>query len=372
MKLDKIKEALGIEELFPIQEKVYEKISEGKNSLIVEAPTGSGKTLAFLLPLLAKEEEEREIRYIILVPTEELGAQIASVIGKVTEKVLFFPSGVGMKRQIDKLKKLKPTFVVGMPERIDELMAMGKIKGDRLKGIIIDEGDKALKGSNREWIEGIFKKAYKTTPVYFFSATFKERDKDFLSRYRVPLDVILLDDRNHKVRHQYILVRNSKKMEVLFKLLRGYGLKKCIVFINRPEGVEGFKRRLFDQRREVFTLHTKMLMNERKKVIEDFRRSDFSMLVTTDVFSRGLDIPDTEGVIHYDLPRSGKAYIHRSGRTGRGYREGIVVTMVEEWEKGDFYRVRHEAGTHMEQVGINREGKIIPVRGHKKQDPVDY
>lgn len=353
----------GINDLFPIQEKVFPLIMAGNDSLLVEAPTGSGKTLAFVLPMVESLKENRDVQFIIVTPTEELGSQIVEVVRILTDKVLFLPDGVGKKRQVERLKKYKPNILVGQSSRILELMEDGKINASTVKGMAIDEGDKVLQAGNTENIEGIFKKIYKSIPVYFFSATFRPSDLVFMRKYRPQAKPCLLgDEENVKVVHKYLMTKENKKLESMFKILRGYNIQKAIVFINRPEGVEGLVSRVFDQQRDIFKLHTKLTVNERQKLLTDFRKSKFSILITTDVFSRGLDIPDNEAVIHYDLPKNGQAYVHRSGRTGRGYTKGLVISLVAENEKRDFYNLRGQTEVHIGQIGISHNGKIIDVK----------
>ena len=247
-------------------------------------------------------------------------------------------------------------------------MDYGKIKGSHLRGLVIDEGDKVLKGPNERDIKSILQSTLKSMPLYFFSATLKHKDIELMKSYRENLQMVMLDEgSNVLVKHYYIMVDKQKKTQSLFYLLQSFNIKKAVVFINRSEGVDGLVNRILKQRRAVFKLHTDMTMEERKKVLQDFRKSELAILITTDVFSRGLDIPDTDGVIHYDLPRTGKIYMHRSGRTGRGYQKGRVICMVSESEKGAFYGMRKTVDVHIQQIGLNRDKSIIILRGPAKK-----
>lgn len=100
-------------------------------------------------------------------------------------------------------------------------------------------------------------------------------------------------------------------------------------------------------------------------MLEKFRKSKLALLITTDIFSRGLDVPDTDCVINYDIPRTGDIYIHRSGRTSRGYMNGVAVSLVREDEKRDFFLIRKMANVHTKQLSFNRAGKLDTIKGFK-------
>ncbi|AMP21343.1 hypothetical protein AZF37_09455 [endosymbiont 'TC1' of Trimyema compressum] len=366
--LTKILTEKGSDKPFPVQERAIPFLLKGKSS-VIEAPTGSGKTLAYVLPIVdAVKAENKYVQFVVVVPTKELGAQVTKVIQDFTDSVLFLPDGVGVKRQVEKLKKSKPAIVVGVPSRLNELMDYGKIKSSHLRGLVIDESDKVLRGSNERAIKSIIQSALKTMPLYFFSATFKYKDIELMKSYREDLEVVQLEEgSNTLVKHYYIMVDKQRKTQSLFYLLQSFNINKAVVFINRSEGVDGLVNRILKQRRKIFKLHTNMTMEERKKVLQDFRHATLAILITTDVFSRGLDIPDTDGVIHYDLPRTGEIYMHRSGRTGRGYQKGRVICMVSESEKGAFYGMRKTVDVHIQQIGLNKDKSIVFLRGTAKK-----
>ena len=358
----------GFDNPFSIQKRVIPFLLKGSSG-IIKAPTGSGKTLAYILPIIdAVKVKNNYVQFAIVVPTKELGAQVTKVIKDFTDSVLFLPDGVGVKRQVEKLKKNKPSIVVGVPSRLNELIDYGKIKGSHLRCLIIDESDKLLRGSNKIAIKSIIQSVMKAMPIYFFSATLKYKDIELIKSYREDLEVIQSDEGpNILVKHYYIMVSKQKKTQSLFHLLRGFNINKAIVFINRPEGVDGLVNRILKQRRKIFKLHTDMIMEERKAVLQSFRHAALAILITTDVFSRGLDIPDTDGIIHYDLPRTGEIYIHRSGRTGRGYRKGRVICMISESEKEAFYYMRKTVNMHIQQIGLNKEKSIAILKGTAKK-----
>lgn len=348
----------GFDSLMEVQSMVFPRMAEG-TSLMVEAPTGSGKTLAYLLPLLHRLKGDRKIRFLILAPTKELGSQIVREIRKFTDSVLFLPDEVGRERQLERLKKIRPEILVGMAGRFMELIRLGKLKLTDLEYIVLDEGDKVLKGPGKAKVEGILKAAYDTTPLAFFSATYRPEDHELISSYRKDLEFVSAEGPSGIVEHYYLMSDPKRKLENMFKVLRSFNCRKALIFLSRGEGAEGLARRIGPQSREVFVLHTDMDLQKRKSVLEHFRESPLAILLTTDVFSRGLDIPDADGVIHYDLPRTGNIYIHRSGRTGRGFASGTVVTLVSEEEKGQFYEIRRQAKAEIRQIGFRKDGELL-------------
>ena len=348
----------GYEKLMEIQKMVLPHMRAGEN-IMAEAPTGSGKTLAYLLPMLERLNDDKKVKLLIIAPTKELGSQIVTEVRKFTESVLFLPDAVGRERQVENLKKKKPEILVGMANRIYELIVLGKIKVNHLQYIVIDEGDKVLTRDSKLYMEEILKSSLKSTPLAFFSATFRPVDQQTIAAYRPDIHPITSKEVTGKVGHYYLMGEERRKLENMFKVLRAMDSSKAIAFINRAEGVEGLKARIHEQSREIFILHTDLEMQQRKAVLEKFRKSRKALLITTDVFSRGLDIPDTDCVIHYDLPRTGNIYIHRSGRTGRGFSKGSVVSLVAEGEKSQFYDIRQMAKVHIAPIAFDRTGKLI-------------
>lgn len=356
-RIAEILEVGGYEELLPIQQLVLEPMLAGK-SLMAEAPTGSGKTLSYLLPILLRMNGDGGVRYLIVAPTKELGSQITQEVKKYTESVLFLPDAVGRERQIENLRKKRPEILVGMASRLLELISLGKIKLHRLDYIIVDEGDKVLKRDGLYYMEKIVTGAMKSVPLAFFSATYRPVDLEVIKSLRPEAELLTSSEVKATVRHHYLMSDPKRKLENMFKVLRAFDSRKAIVFINRAEGVEGIRKQIGEQTREVFILHTDLDMQKRKAILERFRKAQFALLITTDVFSRGLDIPDTDCVIHYDLPRTGNIYTHRSGRTGRGFGQGNVISLVSEEEKGDFYEIRHMAKVHIGQMSFGRDGTM--------------
>lgn len=363
----KIEEQLkkqGYLDLLPIQNKVIPIMDKG-NSLIAEAPTGSGKTLAYLIPLLKRLTGDKALKAMVIVPTKELGSQVVKAAKEFTDKVLFLPDMVGLERQLTSLKKVRPEIIVGMPSRILELIDYGKLKLNKLEYIVIDEGDKVLKRDNLFMVEKILKAAYKTTPLAVFSATYRPDDFTLLKELRENISYLSSKEIIGTTNHYYLMTSEMRKIDNMFKILRGFDSKKAMVFLNRAVGVEGLVKKIKEQTREIFILHTDMDIQKRKSVLEKFRKAEFAVLITTDVFSRGLDVPDTDCVIHYDLPKTGNIYIHRSGRTSRGFMNGTVVSLVREEEKSDFYDIRRMAGIHTRQIAFNKDNVLQVIKVNK-------
>lgn len=366
--MDRINNLLKIKgyiSLMPVQEQIIPLMLK-RGNLVVESPTGSGKTLSYILPLLLKLRNDKVLKAIVLAPTKELGSQITYIVKDFTDKVLFLPDRIGLKRQIASIKKIRPQIIVGMPSRILELIDFGKLKLNWLEYIIIDEGDKVLKRDNLKTVERILKAAYKTTSLAVFSATYRPNDLELIKSYKENVYFITSMDIVGKTKHYYLMTSEMRKIDSLFKILRAFNSKKSITFINSTSGVEGLVKKINKQSREIFVLHKDMNMQKRKSVLEKFRKSALALLITIDIFSRGLDVPDVDCVVHYDLPRTGNLYIHRSGRTSRGFREGIVVSLVKEEEKGFFFDIRRMAGVHTKQISFNSQGDIETIKWLRK------
>lgn len=321
----------------PVQAEAIPVIWEGKDAL-VESPTGTGKTYAYLLPILSKADiDKKDVQAIVLAPTHELVMQIARVAegllpGQDTA-VLPLIGGVDVKRQIEKLKK-KPMLIVATPGRLLELIDQRKVKLHEVKTVVVDEADRMLDAGFGKPVFDVMKRTLRDTQRLFFSATIPEAIIDQASA--VTKDEIVIraaaPEGAQGVAHMYLLTDPRKKVDTLRRLLRLVNVRSSIVFVNQIDKVDEIVSKLNYHHLPCRLLHREATKEERARTIQQFRDGVFPVLITTDVSARGIDIPGVECVVHYDPAPDADTYVHRSGRTGRMGRAGLVFSVITSQE----------------------------------------
>lgn len=350
-----------------VQAEAVPLILQGKD-VIGQSPTGTGKTLAYLLPLLTGiSPEGKGIQVLILAPTRELAVQITKVaielgsdLGILTVSLL---GGANIQRQLDSLKK-KPRLVVGTPGRVLELIRLRKINAQAVKTIVIDEADKMWQMGFQQDVQAIIKTTLRDRQVIMVSATVgPELVASALKILNDPEMVNISQDTQiaGNIKHLYFMTQEKSKAETLKKLIGIYNPPKALVFINSNKGVLPFVRRFREFGFTAEGLHSDLNSQERKTVLERFRSGKARLLVTTDLFSRGMDIKDIEIVFNFDLPFDAEHYIHRAGRTARAGKSGLVVSFVTPEQKFIMAKYEKQLDISIEEHGIAGD-KVIPVR----------
>ncbi|BCB02349.1 DEAD/DEAH box helicase [Bacillus sp. KH172YL63] len=362
--LQKNWEESGFATLTPVQEKVVPMIMEGKD-VVCESPTGTGKTLAYLLPIIQSIDPSRkQAQAVIIAPSRELVMQIHQEIQKwakgtdVTSAA--FIGGANIKKQVEKLKK-KPHIVVGTTGRLIELMKLKKLKMHEVKTIIVDEFDLMIAPEHIREVKDIIKSTLKERQVLFFSATLSDETESVAENLLQNHETVKMEANldNPKVDHVFVYSELRDKMEALRSISYFKGIK-ALVFFNQLEKLSEIEEKLKYKGVELEVLAGESNKIERKQSLDRFRSGKVSLLLTTDVAARGLDISDVTHVIHYDFPSDTKQYIHRSGRTGRMGAEGTVICLVSKRELSFLEKLSKELNLPFQEKHI---------RGGGLQDP---
>ncbi|WP_022796669.1 DEAD/DEAH box helicase [Bavariicoccus seileri] len=321
----------GISTLTPVQEKLYKPVSEGSDVVAI-SPTGTGKTLAYVLPLLPKVASNHLCQLVVIAPTNELVMQLGAVVRDYSKPfnvtVGALPGSGNIKRQIDRLKK-KPEIIIGTPHRLKELTDQKKIKWHQVKTIVLDEADQLLSDQLMTQTRELVGRAMSDRQVIAVSATASDALLDFHHYFNAnPIVFDLLDEVKVPVTHIYIPVKKRERTETLRRLANVEDAR-ALVFINSRNEANLVVEKLRFNHLKVGLLHSDQPKEERKKVLKVFKNGEFVYLVATGLAARGLDIPELDTVVHYDLPREVEQFQHRSGRTGRMGREGLVITLID-------------------------------------------
>ncbi len=336
-------DTMGFVRATDIQYKAIKPILDGEDVMAI-AQTGTGKTAAFAIPilhLLSKKSKysKNKLRCLVLVPTRELSQQIADVFikigAKTNLKVLGLFGGVEQDKQIQALND-GVDVLVSTPGRMFDLIAQGHLDVSNVQHLILDEADLMLAMGFNKDIQDILKKIPQKRQTLFFSATIDKKIKSLA--YDVVKNAIRIQISPNNpvaasVEHAVAFIDMDDKRFFLENILKEYPDKRILVFVRtkvRAGRVVAAMKRVGIDSEEI---HGGIEQKQRFTILERFRSGENLVLITTDVSARGIDIPNVDYVINYDLPDDSENYVHRCGRTGRGEKTGQALSFCSPDEK---------------------------------------
>lgn len=317
----------------PVQDQAIPAILEGRD-LVGIANTGTGKTAAFLIPLIDKVLKNRNEKVLIIAPTRELAAQIRDEFFAFSRNLNMYCAlcigGANMGRQRQDLNR-NPNFVIGTPGRIQDLIRTGSLRLHNFGSIVLDEADHMVDIGFINDIKYIISLLPAERQSLFFSATIDGQVNMIMQSFlRNPVTVsVRTGETAENVEQKVVHVTNgTNKIDQLHGLLSQDEFEKVLIFGRTKYGVQRLADELVKRGFRADAIHGNKNQNQRIKTLDRFKNNFTSILIATDVASRGLDIPMVSHVINYDLPESHDAYIHRIGRTGRADKKGIALTFI--------------------------------------------
>jgi len=337
-RLKKNIEAKGYALPSPIQDKAIPHVLTGRD-VVGLAETGTGKTAAFLIPLIDKVVKhmalgERE-RVLIMAPTRELAVQIERELAGFAQGLGFrgmvAVGGANINPQIVALRN-DPSFVIGTPGRLKDLMERKVLSLAGFHSVVLDEADRMLDMGFIDDMRFILSKMPKERHTLFFSATMSREIEKLIGEFLIDPTVISVKTRDTSKNIDQDVVRiprGADKLDVLVDLLQDRDFSKVLVFGRTKYGVEKLAKALSRKHIYAESIHGDKTYRARIKALEAFKRGEVTVLVATDVAARGLDIPAVSHVINYDLPSTYEDYVHRIGRTGRASLKGKALTFVQ-------------------------------------------
>lgn len=331
-----VESALGIETLNPMQRRMLDVVSEGRD-IVLLSPTGTGKTLAFILPMLKLlRPSTGRIQAVIIAPSRELVLQISGIVRKVAAgmRCVEVYGGHKVEDEVNSLS-VTPDILVGTPGRLLDHVKRGNVDLWPVRICVLDEFDKTLELGFEDEVAKIFTSLKNVSRIIMTSATATDILPDFIKlnnpltlsyleenkELRTRIRVLAVDcDSNDKLDSLYILLQTLSAMEK--------GLGRTIVFVNHRESAERVAAYLKKKGVSAVLYHGALDQSEREKALALFRSGSRNILVSTDLGARGLDIDMVENVIHYHQPLTPEAYTHRNGRTARADATGAVYVML--------------------------------------------
>ena len=343
--------ALGFDQPTPIQVEALPILLAGED-LIGLAQTGTGKTLAFGLPLSRGiDPTNPATQAIILVPTRELAVQVQGVMEHLSKfygfSVVGLVGGRSLSGDFHRLER-SAHVVVGTPGRVIDHLDRGTLSLAGLRFAILDEADQMLDIGFMPHIDRILRAAPKDRQTALFSATMPMAIARLTSRYmRYARQVSIAQEQQtqENVVQRYCEVAEREKFHAIMYLNDTSDLGRSLIFRRTKRGVDQLTERLQGAGIPARAIHGDLSQGERDRVMQSFRGGQLQVLVATNVAARGLDIPDIQHVINYDVPQNPEEYIHRIGRTARAGKSGWAVTFVGEWELDEWDKIVQTVGS---------------------------
>ncbi len=339
----------------PIQLKTISAAIDGKDILGC-AQTGTGKTAAFALPILDFIGHERPPRVsngataLILAPTRELAIQIGEsfkTYGKhMRFRMAMVYGGVNQTQQVNSMKE-GVDVLIATPGRLLDLINQKHIRLGDIQILVLDEADRMLDMGFLPDLRKIIAELPDERQSLFFSATLPRKTVELANRLLcnpVHVQVATKTADVNRISQSVRLVQKSGKFQVLRDLLNCESVERAIVFTRTKRGANRISRQLEDAGFGSTAIHGNKSQSARQKALESFRQKQVSILVATDVASRGIDIDGISHVINYDMPVEPESYLHRIGRTGRAGLTGVAISLCTSEERNELIAIEQLIG----------------------------
>lgn len=331
MKIQEILSNLKIEQLNAMQVASVDAASEGKD-LILLSPTGTGKTLAYLLPLVQILKPGVEgVQAVVLVPSRELALQIEQVFKSMGTafNVMSCYGGRPAMEEHRTMKHIRPSVIIATPGRMNDHLGKQNFEAADVRTLVIDEFDKCLEFGFQDEMAEVIAQLPNLNRRFLLSATDAEEIPRFTGLNRVVKLNFLTGEEQEQRLHLYKVLSPVKdKLETLYKLVCLLGSESTLVFCNHRESVDRVGNYLRSMKVYCEVFHGGMEQDKRERALYKFRNGSCSILISTDLAARGLDIADIKHVVHYHLPVAKDGFIHRNGRTARWESEGNAYLIL--------------------------------------------
>lgn len=337
---------LGFVRTTDIQYKAIPSILRGED-VFATAQTGTGKTAAFAIPIIqkiltgkSKHRRRSGLQCIVLVPTHELALQICEVFTSIAKQTKVKATAIyGGVEQDPQIKKLQAgiDILIATPGRMFDLIHQGYLDLKYVDTFVLDEADLMLDLGFIEDIKSIKKKLTRSHQTLFFSATINKAIKNLaysqVGNSAIRIQISPEDIVSKNVTHFVLFVEMDDKRFFLQRFITDHPESRMIVFVRTRVRAERVVKAMARVDIESIAIHGEKTQDERAEVMQQFKAGLFNILIATDITARGIDIPDVNYIVNYDLPEQAENYVHRVGRTGRGFKKGEAISFCSQEEK---------------------------------------
>lgn len=356
---------LGYKKPTDIQYKSIPAILKGEDVLAI-AQTGTGKTAAFVIPILHILQERKimgrpdGVKCLVLAPTHELALQIEGVfreLGKHTRINSFcIHGGVEQEPQIQTLNE-GVDVLIATPGRMFDLVSQGALILRRVEILVLDEADHMLDLGFIKDIRDLMRHLPLKRQTLFFSATINDNIKalaNSLVNNPIRIQISPKNPVAKNINHAVAFVETNDKRFFLESVIKNNENKKILVFVRTKIRAERVKKAMDRVGILSETIHSDKTHSERENTMHNFRSGELKILIATDISARGIDIPNVEMVINYDLPETSENYVHRIGRTGRGTEKGQAISFCSTEEKIVLNEIENNLGKPIQRIEISK------------------
>ena len=351
----------GFEKPSPIQKKAILPILS-KKDVIAQAQSGTGKTGAFTVSVLQSIDPEiNSTQAIIMSPTRELSKQIYDVLNSIGYLLKYSSclmiGGTSIDEQIRECKDNPPKIIVGCPGRIFDLLRRRVIDANSVKMLAIDEADEMLSYGFKEQIYNILQILSADMQIVLFSATMPQELKDISQKFmREPIEIYVKQEQLslQGIKQFYVFLTSEEEKAIsLMDIFNTISMTQCIIYCNSVERCEYLHDYMCKENFPVSKIHSKLSHDERREAYSKLKNGDTRVLISTDLFSRGIDVQQVSYVINFDIPKNVNTYLHRIGRSGRWGRKGVAINFITKYDKHKLNEIERHYHTTVDELPMN-------------------
>lgn len=349
-----------------IQQQAIPEFLQWKD-VIAKAPTGTGKTFAFGIPMIEHVDPEcPEIQGLILAPTRELAIQIGDELRSLLTyyqgiRVAVLYGGAGIVGQAKQLEK-KPQIVVATPGRLVDHYNRKNLRFDKIQTVVLDEADRMLDMGFFKDVTRIIEKIKNRKNLGLFSATISQEVMTVSWMYQrdeVEITVEPKQEDRPDIEQYSITVPALEKTETTLRLIRSQGYERVMIFCNTKHMCQRLCDDFQRAGADCDCIHGDIRQSLREKTMQRYRDGKLSILIATDVASRGIDVDDVDCVVNFDIPAENEYYVHRIGRTGRAKRKGVAYSIIGNFpEKAKLDEIAKYSNYQIKSVVLGEDGSL--------------
>ncbi len=352
--------AYGYEKPSAIQQRAILPVTKSRD-VIAQAQSGTGKTATFSIGVLQRIDTSlRETQALVLAPTRELATQTQSVVLALGDYMnVQVHACIGGTKVGEDVKKLDygQHVVVGTPGRVFDMIRRSNLRTRNIKMLVLDEADEMLSRGFKEQIYDIYRYLPPETQIVLVSATLPPEVLDITTKFMTePVRVLVKRDELtlEGIKQFFVAVEKEDwKFDTLCDLYDSLTITQAVIFCNTKRKVDWLTDKMREANFTVSAMHGEMPQKERDAIMQEFRSGASRVLITTDVWARGIDVQQVSLVINYDLPFNREAYLHRIGRSGRFGRKGVAINFVTDEDVKILHDIEQYYSTQIDEMPMN-------------------
>ncbi|XP_050431037.1 eukaryotic initiation factor 4A-III [Adelges cooleyi] len=350
----------GFERPSAIQQRAIKPMIKGRD-VIAQAQSGTGKTATFSIAMLQSIDTQlRDTQVLCLSPTRELAVQIQKVVLALGDYLnIQCHACIGGTNLGEDLRKLDfgQHIVSGTPGRVFDMIRRKTLRTRNIKTLVLDEADEMLNKGFKEQIYDVYRFLPPATQVILISATLPHEILEMTNKFMTdPIRILVKRDELtlEGIKQFFVAVeREEWKFDTLCDLYDTLTITQAVIFCSTKRKVDWLTEKMRESNFTVSSMHGDMPQKERDAIMKEFRGGQTRVLITTDIWARGIDVQQVSLVINYDLPNNRELYIHRIGRSGRFGRKGVAINFVKSDDIRILRDIEQYYSTQIDEMPMN-------------------